>query len=129
MIRTGSVHTDQAPGAVGPYSQGYWAGELFFSAGQVGLDPETGEMVGADVESQAERVMANLYAVLEEAGLSFAAVVKTTIFLADMADFAAVNEIYARRFDPPYPARSTVAVLMLPKGARVEIDVVARFGG
>ena len=128
-MQTGSVHTDEAPAAVGPYSQGYWAGELFFSAGQVALDPATGEMVAPDVESQAERVMANLHAVLKEAGLSFAEVVKTTIFLADMADFGAVNEIYARRFDPPYPARSTVAVVTLPKGARVEIEVIARSGG
>ena len=125
---TGPVHTNQAPAAVGPYSQGYWADDLFFSAGQVGLDPETGEMVGPDVESQAERAMANLDAVLSEAGLSFERVVKTTIFLADMGDFGTVNEIYARRFQPPYPARSTVAVLALPKDARVEIEVVARRG-
>ncbi len=125
-MQTGAVSTEKAPAAVGPYSQGHWAGELFFSAGQVGLDPATAEMVGADVESQAEQVMTNLHAVLGEAGLSFGDVVKTSIFLADMADFGAVNEIYARRFDPPYPARSTVAVLALPKGARVEIEVIAR---
>ena len=123
---TGSIHTEAAPAAVGPYSQGFWAGELFFSAGQVGLDPASGEMVGADVETQAERVMENLEEVLREAGLSFANVVKTTIFLADMSDFGTVNEIYARRFDPPYPARSTVAVRTLPKDARVEIEVIAR---
>ena len=125
-MQTGPVHTDHAPAALGPYSQGYWAGELFYSAGQVGLDPDTGSMVGADITSQAERVMANLRAVLDEAGLTFADVVKTTIFLSDMGDFAAVNEIYARHFDPPYPARSTVAVGALPLGARVEIEVIAR---
>ena len=126
MSGSGSVHTDNAPAAVGPYSQGYWAGEIFYSAGQVGLDPESGEMVGEDVETQARRVMKNLDAVLTEAGLSFADVVKTTIFLADMGDFGAVNEIYAERFEQPYPARSTVAVRTLPKNALVEIDVVAR---
>ncbi len=125
-MQTGPVHTDHAPAALGPYSQGYWAGELFYSAGQVGLDPATGSMVGADITSQAERVMANLRAVLDEAGLTFADVVKTTIFLSDMGDFGAVNEIYARHFDPPYPARSTVAVGALPLGARVEIEVIAR---
>jgi len=120
------VHTENAPAAVGPYSQGFWAGDLFFSAGQVGLDPASGEMVGDDVAMQTERVMANLDAVLTQAGLAFGDVVKTTIFLADMGDFATVNEIYARRFEAPYPARSTVAVKTLPKGAQVEIDVVAR---
>ncbi|WP_419935471.1 RidA family protein [Candidatus Palauibacter sp.] len=125
-MQTGPVHTDHAPAALGPYSQGYWAGELFYSAGQVGLDPDTGSMVGADITSQAERVMANLRAVLDEAGLTFADVVKTTIFLSDMGDFATVNEIYAKCFDPPYPARSTVAVGALPLGARVEIEVIAR---
>ncbi|WP_419161932.1 RidA family protein [Candidatus Palauibacter sp.] len=128
-MQTGPVHTDHAPAALGPYSQGYWAGDLFFSAGQVGLDPSTGAMVGADVVSQAERAMANLRAVLDEAGLAFADVVKTTIFLADMGDFAAVNEIYAKHVDPPYPARSTVAVGKLPLGARVEIEMIARSSG
>lgn len=123
---SGSIHTDNAPAAVGPYSQGYWAGELFFSAGQVALDPASGEMVGTDVETQAQQVMKNLAAVLEEAGLGFADVVKTTIFLADMGDFVAVNEIYASRFEPPYPARSTVAVRTLPKNALVEIEVIGR---
>ncbi|MCG8470112.1 MAG: RidA family protein [Gemmatimonadetes bacterium] len=129
MNRTGSIHTADAPAAVGPYSQGYWAGELFFSAGQVGLDPGSGEMVGEDVETQAARVMDNLDAVLTEAGVSFADVVKTTIFLADMGDFSTVNEIYAARFEPPYPARSTVAVKTLPKDALVEIEVIARKAG
>ncbi len=129
MTRTGVVHTERAPAAIGPYSQGSWAGELFFSAGQIGLDPTTGQLVGGDVETQARQVMENLAAVLAAAGLTFADVVKTTIFLADMGEFARVNEIYAAPLDPPYPARSTVAARELPKGARVEIEVIARAGG
>ncbi|MFV1986055.1 MAG: RidA family protein [Gemmatimonadota bacterium] len=128
MTRSGSIHTDSAPRAIGPYSQGFWAGELFFSAGQVALDPETMELVGDDAAGQASRVMANLGAVLEEAGLSFSNVVKTTVFLVSMDDFAAVNDVYAGSFDEPYPARSTVAVRTLPKGALVEIEVIARAG-
>lgn len=124
-----AVHTDAAPGAIGPYSQAVRAGPWLFTAGQIGLDPETGEMVGPDVESQARRVMENLSAVLAGAGGSLDDVVKTTIFLADMDDFAAVNEIYGSYFEPPYPARSTVAAARLPKDARVEIEVVARLGG
>ena len=126
MSRSGSIHTDNAPQAVGPYSQGFWAGELFFSAGQVALDPATMEMVGEDAATQARQVMKNLAAVLEEAGVGFSDVVKTTIFLASMDDFVTVNEIYAEPFDPPYPARSTVAVRTLPKNALVEIEVIAR---
>ena len=125
---TGPIHTEHAPAAVGPYSQGFWAGELFYSAGQVALDPATGSMVGADVAAQAEQVMRNLRALLDEAGLTFGDVVKTTIFLADMGDFGTVNEVYAKSFDPPYPARSTVAVGALPLGARVEIEVIGRRG-
>ena len=127
-MQNGSVYTENAPGAVGPYSQGFWAGEFFFSAGQVGLDPASGDLVGEDVESQAERAMDNLHAVLAAAGLSFENVVKTTIFLDDMADFVAVNEIYASRLKKPYPARSTVAVQTLPKDALVEIEVIAYVG-
>ncbi|MDX1392998.1 MAG: RidA family protein [Gemmatimonadota bacterium] len=126
MSRSGSIHTDRAPQAIGPYSQGFWAGELFFSAGQVALDPETMELVGDDAAAQARRVMRNLAAVLEAAGLSFSNVVKTTIFLASMDDFAAVNEAYAEPLEQPFPARSTVAVRTLPKGALVEIEVIAR---
>lgn len=126
MTPSGSVHTDLAPAAIGPYSQGYWAGDLFFSAGQIGLDPETGGLVGEEVDAQARQVMSNLSAVLGAAGLTFSDVVKTTIFLADMSEFGTVNEIYATPLNPPYPARSTVAARELPKGARVEIEVVAR---
>jgi len=121
-----AIHTDGAPQAIGPYSQAIRAGGWLFTAGQIGLDPATGEFAGEDVESQARRAMHNLRAVLEEAGASMEQVVKTTIFLADMGDFAAVNAIYGSHFEPPYPARSTVAAAQLPKGARVEIEVVAR---
>ena len=97
-----------------------------FSAGQIGLIPETGEFAGEDVETQAVQVLQNLAAILEEAGLSFSDVVKTTMYLANMDDFSLVNAIYASYFTQPYPARSTVAAAGLPKGARIEIDVVAR---
>lgn len=126
MHHVEAVHTKGAPAAIGPYSQAVRAGGFLFSAGQIGLDPATGELVGPDVESQALRVFANLAAVLAEAGAGFADVVKTTVYLADMADFATVNAIYAEHFETPYPARSTVEAGGLPKGARVEIDVVAR---
>jgi 2-iminobutanoate/2-iminopropanoate deaminase len=120
------LHTDSAPAAIGPYSQAVEAEGFLFSAGQIGLNPSTGEFAGEDVETQAAQVFRNLNAILEEAGLTFADVVKTTVYLADMDEFTLVNTIYAKHFAPPYPARSTVAAAGLPKGARVEIDVVAR---
>jgi 2-iminobutanoate/2-iminopropanoate deaminase len=119
------VFTDKAPKAIGPYSQAIVAGNLVFTSGQIPLDPKTQQMVEGDVRAQAERVMKNLEGVLEAAGCSFAQVVKTTIFLADLNDFAAVNEIYGKRFSGAPPARSTVQVAALPKGARVEIEMVA----
>lgn len=121
-----AIHTDGAPAAIGPYSQAVVAGGWLHSAGQIGLVPGTGDLVGPGVVEQAEQVFRNLEAVLAEAGASFDDVVKTTVYLADMEEFGTVNEIYARHFDPPYPGRSTVAVKTLPKGARVEIDVIAR---
>lgn len=121
-----AIHTDGAPAAIGPYSQAVVAGGWFLSAGQIGLVPGTGDLVGPGVAEQAEQVFRNLEAVLAEAGASFDDVVKTTVYLADMDEFGVVNEIYARHFDEPYPGRSTVAVKRLPKGARVEIDVIAR---
>ncbi len=126
MPRIQAIQTPAAPAAIGPYSQAIAAAGFLFSAGQIGLAPETGEMVGPDVESQARQVFANLEAVLTEAGLSFRDVVKTTVYLADMAEFGAVNAIYGEHFAEPYPARSTVAAVGLPKGARVEVDVIAR---
>jgi 2-iminobutanoate/2-iminopropanoate deaminase len=120
------LHTDHAPAAIGPYSQAVEAGGFLFSAGQIGLVPDTGEFAGEDVETQATQVFENLGAILREADLSFSDVVKTTVYLADMGEFTIVNAIYANHFSPPFPARSTVATAGLPKGARVEIDVVAR---
>jgi len=120
-----AVSTPGAPHAIGPYSQGIAAGDLVFCSGQVGLDPTTGELADG-VEAQAERALRNLAAVLDAAGCSFADVVKTTVFLADIADFAAVNAVYAHHMPDPPPARSTFAVGALPRGARIEIDAIAR---
>jgi len=122
------VSSAQAPRAIGPYSQAVAApaGRLLFCSGQIPLDPGTGEMVGAgDVRLQTERVLQNLGAVLTAGGASFASVVKTTIYLADLQDFGAVNEVYARFFTADPPARATIEVAGLPKGALVEIDAVA----
>lgn len=119
------LHTDRAPAAIGPYSQAVEAGGFLFSAGQIGLIPGTPDFAGEDVEAQATQVFRNLAAILEEAGLTFGDVVKTTVYLADMGEFPLVNAIYEQYFTKPYPARSTVAAAGLPKGARVEIDVVA----
>ena len=118
------ISTKGAPQAIGPYSQAIAANGFLFISGQLGVTP-SGEFAGADVKSQAQRSLQNLQAILIEAGLSFENAVKTTIFLADIADFAAVNEIYADFFKEPYPARSTVAVKTLPKGGLVEIELIA----
>ncbi len=119
------IATNQAPRAIGPYSQAVVAGNLIYTAGQIALDPATMDVVGRDVAEQTDRVLQNLAAVLQAAGSSLKQVVKTTVFLADMADFPAMNEVYARHFGEHRPARSTVAVRSLPKEARVEIEVVA----
>jgi 2-iminobutanoate/2-iminopropanoate deaminase len=123
MMRT--VQTNKAPAAIGPYSQGVIANGFLFTAGQIALDPSSGEIVGGDVAAQTERVLANLGAILEEARASWADVVKTTVFLQDMNDFPIVNEVYARVFGDARPARSTVEVSALPRGVLVEIDAVA----
>ncbi len=120
-----SISTDLAPKAIGPYSQAVACGNLLFCAGQIPLDPLTGELVSGDVAAQTERVCANIRAVLGVNSMTMADVVKTTIFLLTMDDFAAVNAVYAKHFPEPYPARSTVAVAGLPRGARVEIEVTA----
>jgi 2-iminobutanoate/2-iminopropanoate deaminase len=120
-----SISTGAAPAAIGPYSQAIGAGRLVFCSGQIALDPATGELVGSDIATQAERALRNLSAVLDAAGLSFGDVVKTTVFLVDMADFAEFNEVYGRFVPDPPPARSTFAVAALPKGARVEIEAIA----
>jgi len=119
------VATAQAPQAIGPYSQAVIANGLVYTAGQVAFDPATMNLVPGDVKAQTDRVMLNLKAVLEAAGASLGKVVKTTVFLASMDDFAAMNEVYARHFGAHKPARSTVAVKTLPRGALVEIDCVA----
>lgn len=119
------VKTNDAPGAVGPYSQGIQAGNLVFTAGQAGLDPATGKLVPGGVQAQARRTLENIGAVLAAAGTGFEQVVKVTVFLADMGDFKAVNEVYAEFFTEPYPARSAVAVKDLPLGALVEIEAIA----
>lgn len=123
-----AVSTAGAPAAIGPYSQGIVVDGLLFSAGQAALDPATGTLVEGGIAPETERVMANLTAVLDAAGCSWADVVKTTIFLVDMAEFATVNAIYGRFVGDPPPARSTVGVAALPKGARVEVELVARLG-
>jgi len=120
------VSTEKAPKAIGPYSQAIVSGELVFTSGQIPLDPGTQQMVTGDIRAQTERVMENLAAVLAAAGSGFEKVVKATIFVADLNDFATVNEIYGKRFPKDPPARSTVQVAALPKGARVEIDLIAR---
>jgi 2-iminobutanoate/2-iminopropanoate deaminase len=122
------LHTSEAPEAIGPYSQATAVGGFLFTAGQVALDPKTMQVVAGDVTVQAEQVMKNLTAVITNAGCSWAEVVKTTIFLVDMADFAKVNEVYARHIGNSRPARSTVAVAGLPRGVRVEIECIAKFG-
>ena len=119
------IATDTAPRAIGPYSQATVVGNVIYTAGQIALDPGTMEMVGKDVGEQTARVRQNLAAVLEAAGSSLQHVLKTPVFLADMADFPAMNEVYARAFGDHRPARSTVAVQTLPKNARVEIDAIA----
>jgi 2-iminobutanoate/2-iminopropanoate deaminase len=121
-----SLATEAAPKAIGPYSQGVVAGGFVFCSGQIPLDPATGELVSGGIEAATERVLDNMEAVLKSAGLAFGDVVKTTVFLVKSEDFPAMNAIYARRFGDHRPARSTVIVAALPKGAEVEIDVIAR---
>jgi 2-iminobutanoate/2-iminopropanoate deaminase len=120
-----AVSTPHAPQAIGPYSQAVRMGNLLFLSGQIPLDPKTGALIEGDIATQTRRVFQNLGAILEAAGASFANVARTTVYLADMADFSAMNEVYATFFESPAPARSTVQAAGLPKNARVEIDVIA----
>jgi 2-iminobutanoate/2-iminopropanoate deaminase len=120
-----SVSSPGAPKAIGPYSPAVRAGQLLFVSGQVPIDPSTGAMIEGDIAAQTRRVLDNIGALLTAGGLTFAHVVRTTVFLADMNDFAAVNEVYGTYFPEPYPARATVQVARLPKDSRVEIDVIA----
>lgn len=113
--------------AVGPYNHAVRVGDLLFCAGQIPIDPATGNLVAGDIKAQAERVLQNVQAILEDQNLTFANVVKSTVFLTNLADFAGMNEVYAKYFTADYPARSTVQVAALPKGANVEIEVVAHY--
>jgi 2-iminobutanoate/2-iminopropanoate deaminase len=120
-----SIRTGGAPQAIGPYSQALRAGPFVFLSGQIGLDPAGGTLVAGGTAAETEQVMRNLQAVLQAAGLEFNEVVRTTIYLVDLSDFATVNDIYGRFFQDPFPARATIGVTALPRGARVEIDAVA----
>ena len=128
MTERQAISTDAAPSAAGPYSQAIRAGELVFTAGQLGIDTASGELVSDDVAGQAERALRNLAAILDAAGSGLDRLVKVTVFLADIGDWPAVNEVYGRIVPEPYPARSAFAVKDLPKGARVEIEAVAMVG-
>jgi 2-iminobutanoate/2-iminopropanoate deaminase len=120
-----TIASESAPAAIGPYSQAVRAGGLLFVSGQIALDPQSGLLIAGDVAAQTERVMKNLGGVLEAARCSFEDVTRATIYVVDLAHYATVNEVYGRFFRPPYPARSTVQVAALPRGAQVEIDLVA----
>lgn len=128
MSRREIINTNKAPAAIGPYSQGVRAGGFVFFSGQIPLDPASGEVIKGDIAAQSELVMNNIAALLAAAGLGFGDIVKTTIFLINLADFAVVNEIYGRRFSEAPPARSTVEVKSLPKGVAIEIEVIACAG-
>lgn len=120
-----AIHTEKAPKAIGPYSRAIKVGNLVFASGQVPIVPATGEFVEGGIQEQTRQALTNAQAILEEAGTSLNNVVKTTVFLSDMANFAAMNEVYAEFFTQPYPARSAVAVKALPKGALVEVECIA----
>jgi 2-iminobutanoate/2-iminopropanoate deaminase len=120
-----SIRTDAAPKAIGPYSQALRCGPFVFLSGQIGLDPVSGNLVAGGTTAETEQVMRNLQAVLQSAGLAFGDVVRTTIYLVDLSEFTAVNEVYGRHLEEPFPARATVGVAALPRGARVEIDAIA----
>jgi 2-iminobutanoate/2-iminopropanoate deaminase len=120
-----AVATHAAPSAIGPYSQAIAQGDLIFCSGQIGIDPASGKIVEGGIEAETQRVLKNLQEVLIAAGLTMAHVVKTTVFVVDLADFATVNRIYGEHFEAPYPARSTVQVAALPRDARVEIEAIA----
>jgi 2-iminobutanoate/2-iminopropanoate deaminase len=121
------VKPAKSPAAVGPYNHAVRVGDLLFSAGQIPLDPATGDLVQGDIKAQTERVLQNVKAILEDQSLTFANVVKATVFLTNLGDFAGMNEIYAKYFTDDFPARSTIQVAALPKGANVEIEVVAHY--
>jgi 2-iminobutanoate/2-iminopropanoate deaminase len=117
----------QSPKAVGPYNHAVRVGDLMFCAGQIPIEPATGDLVAGDIKVQTERVLQNVKAILDDQGLTFANVVKSTVFMTNLADFGGMNEVYAKHFTTDFPARSTIQVAALPKGANVEIEVVAHF--
>lgn len=121
------ISTQEAPTAIGPYSQAIQVGNIIYTSGQIPINPATGNIVEGGIKEQTQQSLTNIQAILEEAGLTMSNVVKTTVFMADMTDFADMNSVYAEFFSEPYPARSAVAVKTLPKGALVEIEVVAVF--
>ena len=121
------IAPSKSPAAVGPYNHAVRIGDLLFCAGQIPIDPATGNLVSGDIKAQTERVLENVRAILEDQKLSFANVVKSTVFLTNLADFAGMNEVYAKYFTRDFPARSTIQVAALPKGATVEIEVIAHF--
>jgi len=122
-----AISSPAAPAAIGPYSPAIRAGQFLFVSGQVSIDPASGKFVAGDIKAETRRVLENVGALLKAGGLDYSAVVRTTVFLADMNDFAAMNEVYGGFFDEPYPARATVQVARLPRDARVEIDVIASY--
>jgi 2-iminobutanoate/2-iminopropanoate deaminase len=127
MSRKTIIKPAQSPTAVGPYNHAVRVGDLLFCAGQIPLDPATGNLVAGDVKAQTERVLENVKAILDDQGLTFSNVVKSTVFLTNLADFAGMNEVYAKYFSSDFPARSTIQVAALPKAAMVEIEVIAHF--
>jgi 2-iminobutanoate/2-iminopropanoate deaminase len=127
MLTKTIINPANSPVAVGPYNHAVRVGDLLFCSGQIPLDPQTGNLVSGDLKAQTDRVLQNVKAILDDQGLTFANVVKSTVFLTNLGDFAAMNEIYAKYFPANFPARSTVQVAGLPKGASVEIEVIAHF--
>jgi 2-iminobutanoate/2-iminopropanoate deaminase len=127
MATKSIIKPKNSPAAVGPYNHAVRVGDLLFCAGQIPLDPATGNLVAGDIQAQTERVLQNVMAILDDQQLTFANVVKSTVFMTNLGDFAAMNEIYAKYFTENFPARSTVQVAALPKGANVEIEVIAHF--
>jgi 2-iminobutanoate/2-iminopropanoate deaminase len=127
MAKKSIIKPAKSPAAVGPYNHAVRVGDLLFCAGQIPLDPATGNLISGDIKAQTERVLQNVKAILDDQSLTFGNVVKSTVFLTSLSDFAGMNEVYAKYFTGDYPARSTVQVAALPKGAQVEIEVVAHF--
>lgn len=127
MATKQTIKPAKSPAAVGPYNHAVRVGDLLFCAGQIPIEPATGNLVGGDIQAQTERVLLNVQAILEDQKLTFANVVKSTVFLTNLADFAGMNEVYAKFFTADFPARSTIQVAALPKGASVEIEVIAHF--